>query len=147
MYNCVINYPITTLKVLFTNTINVFVSDNLLSSITPYFGYQWKIFKNSCYLYKTSKTLFYSTYILMISYVVLWIFFFWSLCSYFLKKDYATVFMIGTTFIMFIVPSILTGDGGGRFRLPFENILFIYSIQMILQKFKYKKTNTYNLTR
>lgn len=44
------------------------------------------------------------------------------------RKDYITVVLLLFIMVMFLVPAILTGDGGSRFRLPIEHFLFIYAL-------------------
>lgn len=134
MYNTIKRYPISTIRVLGINTINLFFSNNLLSNISNYFDYEWKTSKSSCYSFKISKILYYSTYIFMLLYAILWSLFFLKLIYLWKKKDYKTLLIILTLFIMFMVPAILTGDGGGRFRLPFEHILFIFGLSTIFSK-------------
>jgi len=134
MYKTVEQYPVSTIKVLFINTINLFFSNNLLSNISTYFGYDWKNFKSSCYPYKTSKILFCGTYLFMLLYAILWGLFLLKLVDLLKSKDFETLCIIFILFLMFMVPAILTGDGGGRFRLPFEHILFIFGLSMCFGK-------------
>jgi hypothetical protein len=134
MYNTIIRYPLSTIKVLSINTVNLFLSNNLLSNISTYFGYDAKTYKSSCYTFKISNILYYSTYIFMLLYFTLWSLFLLKLINLWKQKDYETIFIIFILFIMFMVPAILTGDGGSRFRLPFEHILFIFSLSMISEK-------------
>lgn len=135
MFQTVVQYPVSTIKVIAINSINVFLSNNLLSSIGNYFGFEWKMNKSSCYPYKISKLLHYATYGFMFLYAVLWSLFFLKLIYLFKNKDYETLFMVILLFIMFIVPAVLTGDGGGRFRLPFEHILFMYGLSFLFEKY------------
>ena len=134
MYNTIIRYPISTIKVLSINTVNLFLSNNLLSNISTYFGYDAKTYKSSCYTFKISNILYYSTYIFMLLYFILWSLFLLKLINLWKLKDYETIFIIFILFVMFMVPAILTGDGGSRFRLPFEHILFIFGLSMISEK-------------
>lgn len=134
MYNTIKQYPISTIKVLAINSINLFFSNNLLSNVSNYFGYEWKIYKNSCYSFKKSQILYYGTYLFMLLYAILWCLFFMKLAALWKQKDYETILIVFILFIMFMVPAILTGDGGGRFRLPFEHILFIFGLSIIFNK-------------
>jgi hypothetical protein len=134
MYQTIIHHPISTIKVLGINIINVFLSNNLISNIANYFDYEWKPLKNSHYQYNTSKLLYFSTCIFILLYVFLWILFLRKVVNLFLNKDYKTLLLICILFTMFIIPAILTGDGGGRFRLPFEHILIIFGLSTLFSK-------------
>ena len=133
MFRTVFKYPGSTFNVLIKNTINVFLSNNLISNIFNFFGYEWKKFKGSCYPYKTPKAMLYATYFLMCLYALLWVLFFLKLIMLLRKKDYETILVVLLLFIMIIIPGLLTGDGGSRFRLPFEHILFIFGLSFFSQ--------------
>ncbi|MCX6325272.1 MAG: hypothetical protein NT144_01275 [Bacteroidia bacterium] len=134
MYQTIKQYPISTIKVLGINTINLFLSNNLLSNISNYFGYEWKAFKNSGYPFKISKLLSCFTYIFMFLYAILWWLFLLKLFNLWKNKDYETLLILFILFVMFLIPAILTGDGGSRFRLPFEHILFIFGFSTIFNR-------------
>jgi hypothetical protein len=134
MYRTILRHPISTIKVLGINTINVFLSNNLISNTANYFDYEWKPLKNSHYQYNTSKLLYFFTCIFMLLYVFLWLLFIRKVVDLFLQKDFKTLLLIFILFTMFIVPAILTGDGGGRFRLPFEHILLIFGLSTLFSK-------------
>lgn len=134
MVESVLKYPLTAINVLVTNTINVFLENNLLSAIAPYYGFQWKAYKNSCFDFKTNRFLYFSSYFIMLLYAILWALFFLKLILLLREKDYSTFVLIVALFIMFIIPAVLTGDGGGRFRLPFEHILIIFGMSLFSKR-------------
>ncbi len=133
MYKTIVYYPISTIKVLSFNTINLFLSENLISNTSNYFNYNWKTTKNSFYPYKTSKIIYFFTYFFMVLYALLWLLFFLKIIDLLRNSDFKLLFIISILILMFIVPAILTGDGGARFRLPFEHILFIFGLTKLFE--------------
>ena len=145
MYKTIVDYPISTIKVLSINTINLFLSNNLISNTSNYFDYNWKITKNSYYPYKTSKILYFFTYLFMIIYALFWTLFFLKIIDLLRNRDFKLLFIISILMLMFIVPAILTGDGGARFRLPFEHILFIFGLDKLFEIKKSQSTRNKNI--
>jgi hypothetical protein len=131
MFRTIARYPASTFGVFLKNTNNVFLSNNIVSGVANYFGYEWKKFKGSCYPYKISTFLMWANYFLMLLYALLWVLFFMNMLFLLKKKDYETFIVVILLFIMFIIPGLLIGDGGSRFRLTFEHILFIYGLSVI----------------
>ena len=138
MWETVVKYPLSTTRVLIKNIVNVFFSNNIISGISNYFGYEWKVFRNACYPYKISNFLRYATYLMMVVYALIWILFFYNLILFLINRDFETFLVVGLLFIMFIVPAVLTGDGGTRFRLPFEHVLFIVALAPVINRMNIK---------
>jgi hypothetical protein len=134
MFKTVVAHPITTAKVLAINSINVCLSNNLCSNIGNYFGYDWKLFKGSCYTYTVSPILKITSYLLMVFYAILWAIFGLKLVEMIQTKKFELLVIVLILGVMFMIPGILTGDGGSRFRLPFEHILFIFAFSYYLEK-------------
>ncbi len=128
MFETVMQYPISTLQVLAVNSINLFLSNNLISTISNYFGYEWKRFQSSCYSFRISGLLSVLNYLLMLAYALLWFLFLVKFLALMKAQDYETTAILVILFGMFIIPALLTGDGGSRLRLPFEHVLFIFGI-------------------
>jgi len=138
MFRTVRQYPFSTLKVLFTNASNIVFTNNLVSNISNFFGYEWKTFKNSCYAYKKSVALSVANYLLMAFYFILWMMFGLECIHLLQQKNFAVLLLIALLFGMFMVPGILVGDGGSRFRLPFEHVLTIFGFSYFNRQWRRK---------
>ncbi len=126
MFKTIVKYPLSFVRVLCSNAINILLSNNLISNVGRYFGVEWKKFKNSCNDFKIYQSLYWLNAFFALCYLAIWGLLFWNVLWRF-HKDFETVLLLGVLLLMFIVPAILTGDGGTRFRIPFEHFLFIYA--------------------
>jgi hypothetical protein len=135
MLQTIIQHPVSFVRVLCWNSINILFSNNLISNVGRFFGVEWKKFKNSCNDFKIYQSLYVLNAIFALCYLVLWGLFFWNLLLSF-HNDFETVLLLGVLLLMFIVPAILTGDGGSRLRIPFEHFLFIYAADALFRLLK-----------
>jgi hypothetical protein len=81
----------------------------------------------------------------MIIYALFWTLFFLKIIDLLRNRDFKLLFIISILMLMFIVPAILTGDGGARFRLPFEHILFIFGLDKLFEIKKSQSTRNKNI--
>jgi hypothetical protein len=126
-------YPAATVKVLLSNTINILLDNHLLNNTANFFGYNWKDYSYGAdnKKYKISYVCYYGTYIFMIIYLIIWIFFIKRLISLIKQKEYWVLGILIFLFISFILPAIIVGNGGSRLRITFDCFLMIFSCQGI----------------
>lgn len=121
-------YPIATIKVILIDNLKGVLLDNHLVNFTAnFYGYNWKPFKakEGCYNLYGSKLLYFIYIVLAILYCILYLFFFISFLQLWRQKKYLLCSSILFVIFIFLAPSIIIGDGGARFRLPFEWIIII----------------------
>jgi SAM-dependent methyltransferase len=121
-------YPVTTMKVILIDNMKGVLLDNHLVNFTAnFYGYNWKPFRagNGCYSLSGSKILYVIYVIIAFCYCVLYLLFFISIIQLLKEKKY--LFCLSVLFIIFIflAPSVIIGDGGARFRIPFEWLIII----------------------
>jgi hypothetical protein len=127
----ILKYPLATCRVLIANSVNVFLDNHLLNNAANYFGYNWKptaYVENSDVKYKQSLFCYYGTYLFMVVYLVLWASLSVFLLKSFRNKEYEYLYFVSFLMILFIVPGVLTGNCGSRFRLPFEPFLTVFAV-------------------
>jgi len=130
-------YPITTLKVIFIDNLKGVMLDNHLVNFTAnFYGYNWKTvkMKEGCYSLTGSRFLYFTSLFLALLYCVLYLFFFLSIFQLLKEKKFLLCFIILLTIFMFLMPSIVIGDGGARFRLPFEWLIIMVAAKTSLSK-------------
>jgi hypothetical protein len=129
----IVRYPGSTIKILLKNTLNVFLSNHLVSGIANYYDFEWKKFSNTCHAYRLSPVLAALTYFLMLCYALLWLLFAAKTMALLQTRDFETLLLLGLLMVMLILPAVLTGDGGSRFRLPFEHFLVIFGFSVLFK--------------
>lgn len=123
------DYPVSAVKeVFFKNAINLLLT-NHFENVGNYYGFSWKAPRQDsvCYPYQASTFLFWFSYILMALYALLFAIFLYSLYLLVKEQQYAILCLIIVLFGLFVVPGMITGSGGARFRLPFEGFLLLLS--------------------
>ena len=139
MLQSILRYPSSTFKILFKNTLNVFLSNHLVSGIANYYDFEWKKFSNACHAYRLSPVLAALTYFFMFCYALLWLLFAAKTMALLRTRDFETLLLLGLLVVMLILPAILTGDGGSRFRLPFEHFLVVFGFSVLFRVREYPK--------
>lgn len=130
-------YPVTTLKVIFIDNLKSVMLDNHLINFTSnFYGYNWKtvVAKEGCYSVTGNRFLFVAYYVIAFLYCFLYLLFFLSVLKLLKEKKYLLCFLVLLTISMFLMPSILIGDGGARFRLPFEWLIIVLASKSSLSK-------------
>lgn len=122
------NYPFTALKVVFVDNLKSVMLDNHLVNFTAnFYGYNWKPFKaaDGCYSLSGSRLLYLLCIVIAFLYCILYLFFFYSMYQLWRKKKFMLCITILIIIFMFLAPSIIIGDGGARFRIPFEWLIVV----------------------
>jgi hypothetical protein len=136
-YSIVAKYPVATVKeVLIKNSANLLLS-NHYENIANYYGYSWKKGVDECFPYKASKWLLILSYFLMLVYFLIFVGFLFSLYNLLITRQFAMLAFVGLMFGLFVIPGMITGSGGARFRLPFEGLMLILVVRQLLRYFSY----------
>lgn len=120
-------YPISTAKEIFVkNAVNLLLS-NHFENVGNYYGYSWKKPKpdSVCYPYMGSKLLYWMSYFLMLVYALIFGLFLYSMFLLLRTRNFALFSLLALLFCLFVIPGMITGSGGARFRLPFEGFLLL----------------------
>ena len=128
-----LQHPLPSAKVLFMSTLSTLLDNNLVNSTFNFFGYSWKSYYYSdVNKYKSSAFCYYATYLLMGLYLLLWLIFLAGMIRLLGERQYYMLIFGTYLFVMFIIPAIITGDGGSRFRLTFDWFLHIVVIRELV---------------
>jgi hypothetical protein len=71
---------------------------------------------------------------------LLWLLFAAKTMTLFLARDFETLLLLVLLMVMLVLPAVLTGDGGPRFRLPFKHFLVIFGFSVLFKARKQPKT-------
>ena len=130
-------YPITTIKVIFIDNLKGVMLDNHLINFTSnFYGYNWKTvkLKEGCYSVTGSRFLYVTYFVIAFLYCLLYLLFLLSIFKLLKEKRFLLCLLILLTIFIFLMPSIVIGDGGARFRLPFEWLIIILASKPSLSK-------------
>lgn len=139
-FRILLQHPLQSAKVLSLSTMSTLLDNHLVNTIFNYFGYSWKpYFYSEVNKYKSSAFCYYATYLLMAVYVLIWLIFLKGIFRLLAEKHYYMLVFAAYLFVMFIIPAIITGDGGSRFRLTFDWFLHILVIRELVLLLPFRK--------
>jgi hypothetical protein len=138
-FEIISKYPLTTLKVIFIDNLKSVMIDNHLVNFTAnFYGFNWKSHKNpnGCYTVKESRLVYWIYLLFTVFTLTIYIFFVISFYQLFTEKKYVFCALVILIIIIFLAPSIIIGDGGDRFRLPFEWVIVLVACRADLSTIK-----------
>jgi SAM-dependent methyltransferase len=135
----IMKYPFTTIKVIFYDNLKgVMLNDHLVNFTANFYGYNWKPVKagEGCYSLKGSRFIYFISIGMAFLYSLLYLMFIISIIQLWYQKKYLFSLMVLFIIFIFLAPSIIIGDGGARFRIPFEWLIVIVACRTDLSFIK-----------